>query len=222
MQSIKRTALPPAAWQTRMLGAGAAVLALWSCPVHATTSVIDQQQPAATDPFAAPVYSFGQLFTPTQGTVSGGGFFFTGDDQPMTLSINLWSGVPGAAGDPSAAPGVLLATQTGSASFGPAGSYFDLFFDKPVAVTPGTAYFLQSVGGFGAGSRSTTAYSTPSVSNGGGAWWAPYGGLNYYRIGGRELTFREYALTSAVPEPSAPALLAMGLAVLAVTTRRKA
>lgn len=222
MTTIRRTALPAASWTARLLGAAVAALALGPCPVLATTPVIDQQQSTATYGFVPPVYSFGQLFTPSQSTVSGGGFFFKGDGQLVELSVNLWSGVPRIAGDPSAAPGVLLATQTGSASFGPAGGYLDLFFDTPVAVTPGTAYFLQSVCSLCTGSSSILSYATSNGSNAGGAWFATFGGLDYYRVVVSDVTFREYALTSAVPEPSALVLLAMGPTVLAFATGRVA
>lgn len=115
----------------------AVAAALGTIPATASAAdVIDQNQPnhsMGITYFNASLLA--QSFTPTADNVSGAGVFLWeghGRD-PMTLTIDLMTGLPGSPG------GATLASASTSVERG--GGWVDVFWD-PVAVTAGTTYYL--------------------------------------------------------------------------------
>jgi len=115
----------------------AVAAALGALPSAASAAdVIDQNQPdhsLGITYFNASLLA--QSFTPVADNVSGAGVFLWeghGRD-PMTLTIDLMTGLPGSPG------GATLASA--SKSVAQSGAWVDVFWD-PVAVTAGTTYYL--------------------------------------------------------------------------------
>ena len=102
------------------------------------TNLIDQNQPSATTYMAGFTQGgLAQSFQQTNSNVSGAGIFLQENiGSTDNVTIQLWSDVP----DTSAAVMLAEASATGTA-----GQWVDVFW-TPVAVVPGTTYFLAFTG----------------------------------------------------------------------------
>jgi hypothetical protein len=182
-------------------------LALTAYSAHAVGIYqVDQ----SVSPLTAPnlfvnIESAGQSFVPTLSSV-GFAQFYLNDASPVlqssTLAVDIWSG--------SFANGVFLG-QTAPVTVGPfnAGA-ISFYFSNPVAVTPGTTYFLQPIVLSGdiesAGLVPGTGYPN------GEAFISGVANPNY------DLWFNEGIV---VPEPSTFSLAIVGMLGIAPVLRRR-
>jgi hypothetical protein len=164
----------------------------------------------SVSPLTAPnlfvnIESTGESFVPTLSSV-GFAQFYLNDASPVqqssTLVVDIWSG--------SFANGVLLG-QTAPVTVGPfSAGATTFYFSNPVAVTPGTTYFLQPIILSGdiesAGVLPGTGYAN------GEAFISGVANPNY------DLWFNEGVV---VPEPSTFSLAIVGLLGIAPVLRRR-
>ena len=144
-----------------------------------------------------------QSFQQSASNISGAGIFLQPNAGTSdTVTISLWSNLPNAGGS-------LI---TSASTTGTAGSWADVFW-SPVAVIPNSTYYLVFTGNTTLGISGDTGngYSRGQV----------YANSGYESFPTYDYTFRTYASTSPVPEPSEYALMAAGLGLMGFMVRRK-
>ncbi len=116
------------------------------------TNLIDQNQPSATTYMAGFTQGgLAQSFQQTNSNVSGAGIFLQENiGTTDNVTIQLWDGIPGGSS-------VMLAEATAA---GTAGQWIDVFW-TPVAVIPGTTYFLVFTGNTSLGISGDTSNPYP-------------------------------------------------------------
>lgn len=180
----------------------AALLAA-SLPATAAIPNVIDQEPSLGNTLIATFSQSGlaQSFKQVADNISGAGLFLLGNpNSPAEITIELWSNLPNLGGS-------LLAGGTTS---GPGAGWVDVFW-TPVAVTPGTTYFLVFNGPPATGLAGSTLNPYPDGHVFATAGFASFPNLDY--------TFRTYA--AAVPEPAAWATTVGGLGLLALLAARR-
>jgi hypothetical protein len=202
------------------------VLLLLAAPLPA--QVIDQQQPLQ-DTFLQQAGRYGiQSFRPSANTVAGAGVLVESQGiYPVSLiTIELFTATT-FSDDPDIIRtnpnAILLASGTVSVDIHDGEQIFADVFWTPVAVIPGTEYFLRFRGNVSANSASGLFL---------GANGNPYSSGVAYRLRENpysivppldaDYTFREYASTlTSTPEPGSLVLMGTGLFVLIGAHRRR-
>lgn len=157
----------------------------------------------------------GETFVPQATTAVGASFNLAARSLAVsgTLTVQLWSDVPSAAGASLLGSGITVYSLAASQQ-----SYFDVFWSA-VSVTPGTPYFLAMFAD-DPNTWATTSYND-AYSNG-----SPYLGIPWreHPCGGCDLNFKEYSASAVVstPEPASLVLTSTGmLALLGIAIRRR-
>jgi hypothetical protein len=174
----------------------------------AAVPVIDQSQPGIAEAISSLGQLLAQSFTAGATNVSGAGFYISNASPGATanITIQLWSALPNAPGASMLTSGNVTASN---------GNWADVSFTTPVATTVGQSLVLLVTGGTG---PLAIMGSTGNPYGSGQVYVGP-GYANLYPT--YDYAFRTYTNVSAVPEPATALMLALGVAVLGVTARRR-
>ncbi len=203
----------------------AGLLALSAGPAPAAI-VIDQNQPVADAGFSG--YSFlffpyrTQSFRQSANNIAGAGVLLRGaNDNNVNVTLGIWDGKPGDAASNLLASGSGLPTGVDNTNDQ---AWFDVFW-TPVALTPGTTYYLDvDATNSGELALKTNSYDPYPDGNIFSSAFAPQTQYDYVFRTYADTTFNQVAIDDPisrdVPEPEGFTILSAGLGWFAVLRRR--